>query len=296
MHHLLTRLSCSVAGVTRLRALRKSASGMTRIDSSLGLICIGRAKHRLLFTGGASPFRPGQPPEGQLYLEEAEQLGIPAAAMQSTPSVVNTAQEAVAIRQLLNGSDRSTTTPRILLVTSAFHMRRAQRLLERQGLNLVPFPVDFHARGQWAGPILRDPPSGFKPLRLLMAVSELCMGCLGDWFTRPGSSSLHAWIFPLAGIRFAGCSGAWSARVARPCSRLRFANALAWVLLSAWSGWLGSWLMSSSRRASLMETKPVSESQLQLVHHGCLHIANRAADVVDWNREELVDHELGSFA
>ena len=134
-----------------------SASGMTRIDSSLGLICIGRAKHRLLFTGGASPFRPGQPPEGQLYLEEAEQLGIPAAAMQSTPSVVNTAQEAVAIRQLLQGSDPAIHSPRVLLVTSAFHMRRAQRLFERQGLNVVPFPVDFQGRGQWVGPIWRDP-------------------------------------------------------------------------------------------------------------------------------------------
>ena len=36
-------------------------------------------------------------------------------------------------------------------------MRRAQRLFERQGLQVVPFPVDFQARGQWAGPIWRDP-------------------------------------------------------------------------------------------------------------------------------------------
>ena len=127
-----------------------------RFLAGLDLYRQGKAP-RLLFTGGASPFRPGQPPEGQRYLEEAEQLGIPAAAMQSTPPVVNTAQEAVAIRQLLQGSDRSTTTPRILLVTSAFHMRRAQRLFERQGLNVVPFPVDFQARGQWAGPLWRDP-------------------------------------------------------------------------------------------------------------------------------------------
>ncbi len=127
-----------------------------RFLAGLELYRQGKAP-RLLFTGGASPFWPGQPPEGQRYLEEGQQLGIPAAAMQSTPSVVNTAQEAVAIRQLLQESDRSTTTPRILLVTSAFHMRRAQRLFERQGLNVVPFPVDFQARGQWAGPIWRDP-------------------------------------------------------------------------------------------------------------------------------------------
>ena len=49
---------------------------------------------------------------------------------------------------------------RILLVTSAFHMRRAQRLFERQGPKVLPFPVDFQARGRWAGPLWRDPTNG----------------------------------------------------------------------------------------------------------------------------------------
>ena len=90
-------------------------------------------------------------------MEEAEQLGIPAAVMQSTPPVVNTVQETIAIHQLLQASDPATISPRILLVTNAFHMRRAQRLFERQGLTVVPFPVEFQARGQWAGPNWRDP-------------------------------------------------------------------------------------------------------------------------------------------
>ena len=112
---------------------------------------------RLLFTGGASPFLPGQQPEGDSYLDQAEKLGIPAAAMQSTRPVVNTAQEAIAIRKLLLRSDRSPDSPRILLVTSAFHMRRAQRLFEQQGMIVEPFPVDFQARGGWVGPLWRDP-------------------------------------------------------------------------------------------------------------------------------------------
>ena len=33
--------------------------------------------------------------------------------------------------------------PRIILVTSAFHMRRAKMLFERQGFEVEPFPVDF---------------------------------------------------------------------------------------------------------------------------------------------------------
>ena len=49
-------------------------------------------------------------------------------------------------------------------------------------------------------------------------------------------------------------------------------------------------------RAPLMEGQPVSKRQIKLCHHGCLKTTNRAADVADWNREELVDHQLGSFA
>ena len=118
-----------------------------RFLAGLDLYRAGKAP-RLLFTGGASPFRPSQPPEGQRYLQEARQLGIPAAAMASTSLVVNIAEEAAAIRQLLPACQSW-----VLLVTSAFHMRRAQRLFERQGMQVLPFPVDFQARGRWAGPL-----------------------------------------------------------------------------------------------------------------------------------------------
>ncbi len=128
-----------------------------RFMAGLDLYRAGKAP-RLLFTGGANPFRPGQPPEGQRYLTEAQQLGIPSGVMASTPPVVNTEEEAVAIRRLLEASKNSeVSSPRILLVTSAFHMRRAQGLLERQGLEVEPFPVDFQVRGAWAGPLWRDP-------------------------------------------------------------------------------------------------------------------------------------------
>ena len=96
-----------------------------RFFAGLDLFRAGKAP-RLLFTGGASPFRPGQPPEGQRYLKEAQQLGIPAGVMASTQPVLNTAEEAVAIRRLLEVPKTASAPPtRILLVTSAFHMRRA---------------------------------------------------------------------------------------------------------------------------------------------------------------------------
>ena len=70
----------------------------------------------------------------------------------NTQSDRNTAEEARAIRSLLPAPQH-----RVLLVTSAFHMRRAQALFEREGLTVLPFPVDFQARGAWGGSIWRDP-------------------------------------------------------------------------------------------------------------------------------------------
>lgn len=122
-----------------------------RFLAGVELFQAGRAP-RLLFTGGRNPFHPGLPPEGELYRQEALALGIAERAMASTPPVRNTAEEARAIRSLLPAPQQ-----RVLLVTSAFHMRRAQALFEREGLTVLPFPVDFQARGAWGGSIWRDP-------------------------------------------------------------------------------------------------------------------------------------------
>ena len=144
-----------------------------RFLAGLDLFRAGKAP-RLLFTGGASPFRPGQRPEGQHYLQEAASLGVPAAAMASTSPVLNTAEEALAIRRLLPARQS-----RVLLVTSAFHMRRAQRLFERQGMQVLPFPVDFQARGRWVGPPWRDPTLWLPSARALDNSSRALRELLG---------------------------------------------------------------------------------------------------------------------
>jgi uncharacterized SAM-binding protein YcdF (DUF218 family) len=93
---------------------------------------------------------------------------------------VNTAEEAVAIRRLLEPSNAASAPPtRILLVTSAFHMRRSQRLFERQGFEVEPFPVDFQARGAWAGPLWRDPTQWFPSAAALGGSSSALRELLG---------------------------------------------------------------------------------------------------------------------
>ena len=106
---------------------------------------------RLIFTGGWWPTQPQLPPEGEVLRQRALALGLPAADLFSTARVRNTAEEAqVVASQLPPGSP-------VVLVTSAFHMPRARRLFERQRLWVIPFPVDFQARGAWAGHPLADP-------------------------------------------------------------------------------------------------------------------------------------------
>jgi len=60
--------------------------------------------------------------------------------------------------------------PRIILVTSAFHMRRARMLFERQGFEVEPFPVDFQTSDRPTTTVL-----SFLPSAQALAKSETAM-------------------------------------------------------------------------------------------------------------------------
>jgi uncharacterized SAM-binding protein YcdF (DUF218 family) len=91
----------------------------------------------LIFTRGALPWSFGKP-EGEYLRDVAIKFGIPHQNILLTMNVENTDQEAKSVRELLT-SDK----PKIILVTSAFHMPRAQTVFEAAGLAVLPFPVDF---------------------------------------------------------------------------------------------------------------------------------------------------------
>jgi len=106
---------------------------------------------RLFFTGGTIPYGKQSKDEGTLYKEHAVSLGIPLDSISITNKVINTAQEAIEIRKSFNHMNSSSE---ILLVTSAFHMKRAKKLFERQGFFVHPFPVDFKTskNSSWQNP------------------------------------------------------------------------------------------------------------------------------------------------
>ena len=121
-----------------------------RYFAGISLFEKGKAP-KLFFTGGMTPYGRGLKYEGTLYKQHAISLGIPSNAISTTSKVVNTAQEAIEIRRNLNQINSSS---KILLVTSAFHMKRAKKLFERQGFLVYPFPVDFKTSksSRWQSP------------------------------------------------------------------------------------------------------------------------------------------------
>ena len=107
-----------------------------RIFAGIDLIKENKAPV-LVLTGGKLPWSVGKP-EGEYLRDIAEKLGVPSDIILLTENVQNTDQEAKAVAKLLNKD-----VPNIILVTSAFHMPRAQKVFEAAGIVVSPFPVDF---------------------------------------------------------------------------------------------------------------------------------------------------------
>lgn len=122
-------------------------NGGDRFWGGIELYRAGKAPW-LIFTGGWVPWQPELPPEGEVLRIWARSQGISDSAIQVTGKVMNTADEAAAVAALLPGLRTAADVKpgTILLVTSAFHMPRAQRLFEQAGLEVLPYPVDFKAR------------------------------------------------------------------------------------------------------------------------------------------------------
>ena len=91
----------------------------------------------LILTRGKMPWSIGIA-EGEYLKELAIKFGVPEENIILTDEVQNTDQEAKAVKNLL-ANDNS----RIILVTSAFHMPRAEKVFKAANINLIPFPVDF---------------------------------------------------------------------------------------------------------------------------------------------------------
>ncbi len=107
-----------------------------RFFGGVALFKAGKAQ-KLVFTGGKMPWDKVKKTEGEVLKEYAISNGIPSEKILVTKDVENTADEALAAKELISPDKR------IILVTSAFHMIRARKLFEKQGFIVIPYKVDY---------------------------------------------------------------------------------------------------------------------------------------------------------
>ena len=89
----------------------------------------------VIISGGAAE---GNRPEASQIADLVAVMGVPRSAIVEEVESRNTYGNAVYVAQIL----RQRNLERVLLVTSAFHMRRAQAAFAAQGVDVVPAPTD----------------------------------------------------------------------------------------------------------------------------------------------------------
>lgn len=99
----------------------------------------GKAPVILLSGGSIDWMETGESSPAEDMAQLLENLGVPRDALWLEEQSLNTYENALYSRQILeqNGIES------ILLVTSALHMPRAVALFEKQGLEVIPAPADF---------------------------------------------------------------------------------------------------------------------------------------------------------
>ncbi len=110
-----------------------------RLTTALALYKSGKIR-RILLSGGDGRLLGSVASEAQVARTYLLQVGIPDTCILLEDRSRNTRENAVLSRQVL---DRATLTDSCLLITSAWHMRRALACFKQAGVSCAPFATDF---------------------------------------------------------------------------------------------------------------------------------------------------------
>lgn len=115
-----------------------------RLVAAINLYSSGVVEE-IILSSGVHPNDLPELTEALISKELLMDAGIPAEAILEEGHSWNTHENAVYTAELIqeNGGERS-----CILVTSAFHMNRALRCFQKEGLNTTPYPVDYISGGQ----------------------------------------------------------------------------------------------------------------------------------------------------
>lgn len=128
-------LGGAIRGDTHMGTLGDLNQQADRLVLAVALYKAGKAS-RILVTGGGEP---GARTEAEIMTDLLQVMGVPPRAILQERKSRNTYRNALYSAVMLN----EVGARRILLVTSAFHMRRAEALFAAQGLEVITAPTDF---------------------------------------------------------------------------------------------------------------------------------------------------------
>lgn len=149
--------------------------GGSRLLTAVELVRVGKA--RTLVLGGSWPL-PGRQdvPAVRVVQDWVTTWGLVPGAITNLGVCVNTHDEAVAFRNL----SQNHGWLKVVLVTSALHMRRAVALFQKQGIAVMPVAADFQVQG-----VSQDLPfSPFPRQRRLFLLSLYLHEKIGWWVYR----------------------------------------------------------------------------------------------------------------
>ncbi len=114
-----------------------------RFIQGLRLKATGQAAH-LLITGGNASINPDHFSEGNWVAGELKVIHMPDTAVLIESHARNTDENARYSKMLLS---KARLQPPYLLVTSAFHMRRALAVFQHEGVAVIPYAGNFGGNG-----------------------------------------------------------------------------------------------------------------------------------------------------
>ena len=130
----------------------------------------------VLAVGGNLPWLGGSVPEAEAMRDLLNEWGVPRDAVVTETSSRNTRENALLAAEIV----RSRGWGRVLLVTSAAHMRRAVAAFRAVGLDVMPSPTDFQVRGSPPLDMLDFLPDAGA----LSQTSAVMREVIGLWFYR----------------------------------------------------------------------------------------------------------------
>ena len=129
------------------------SESVDRILAGIELMRENKAPY-LILTRGKLPWSIGRS-EGEVLYDFVIKAGIDNKKIILTDNVENTFQEAMEVKKLIKYNIQ-----KIVLVTSAFHMNRAEKIFTFNDIEVIPYPVDFrHSKARFT--IMDIIPSAF---------------------------------------------------------------------------------------------------------------------------------------